>query len=288
MTQKNKLMMWAARASVSTAGILIVMKTYAFLITGSVAILASLFDSVQDLMTSAINFFSVKQSLQPADKRHRFGHGKAQGIGSFLQGLILIISALWLAFESTLHLGRHDMPTHSALGIGIIIASLVLTALLIRFQAFVIRQTNSLSIRADNAHYNGDLMMNAGVLISLFFSYAFSIGWIDSLFGILVSLYLFKSGLFILRAAVSMLMDEEMPQTVHTKIKNQMEMIHEIKQISDLRTRQSGTKMFIQMTFILDGTMSLAKAHFIADKAEKLIHEIYPDSEVMIHLEPEK
>ena len=99
MTNKNKLMMWASVASVTTAGGLILLKSLAFFMTGSIAILASLFDSVQDLMTSAINFITIKHSLQPADTKHRFGHGKAQGIGSFMQGLILLISAIWLAFE---------------------------------------------------------------------------------------------------------------------------------------------------------------------------------------------
>ena len=124
MTNKNKLMIGASVASVGTAGTLIVMKAFAFFMTGSVAILASLFDSIQDLMTSAINFFTVRHSVQPADKKHRFGHGKAQGIGSFVQGLILLISAGWLAFESALHLGRHEMPTHSIWGIVIILITL--------------------------------------------------------------------------------------------------------------------------------------------------------------------
>ena len=287
MTNKNKLMIGASIASVATATTLIITKAVAVLMTGSIAILASLFDSIQDLMTSCINFITIHHSVQPADKKHRFGHGKAQGIGSFIQGLILLISAGWLAFESALHLGHNEMPTHSLWGIGIILITLILTGLLIRFQAFVIRQTDSLSIRADNAHYNGDLMMNMGVLISLIFSYTFSIGWIDSLFGLLVSLYLLKSGLTILRAAIAMLMDEELPKHVQQKIKTQISAIREIKEIRDLRTRQSGTQIFIQMTLLLDGTMPLAKAHFIADKTESLIHEIYPDSEIMIHLEPE-
>lgn len=287
MTNKNKLMVGASIASVGTAITLILMKTFAFFMTGSVAILASLFDSIQDLMTSGINFFTVRQSVQPADKKHRFGHGKAQGIGSLFQGFILIISALWLIFESTLHFGRHEVPTHSVWGIGIIFATLILTSLLIRFQSFVIRQTDSLSIKADNAHYNGDLLMNLGVLTSLIFSYIFSIGWIDSVFGLLVGLYLLKSGLSILRASIAMLMDEELPHQVQQKIKSQLSPLKEIKKIHDLRTRQSGTQIFIQMTLILDGTMPLAKAHFIADKAEHLIHELYPDSEIIIHLEPE-
>ena len=212
MTHKNKLMLGASIASVGTASTLILMKTFAFFITGSVAILASLFDSIQDLMTSGINFFTVHHSVQPADKQHRFGHGKAQGIGSLFQGFILILSAIGLIFESALHLGRNEIPTHSFWGIGIILITIILTGCLIRFQTFVIRQTGSLSIRADNAHYNGDLMMNFGVLISLIFSYTFSIGWLDSLFGLLVSFYLLKSGIKILRASIAMLMDEELPK----------------------------------------------------------------------------
>ena len=287
MTHKNKLMLWAAIASVGTASILILMKVFAFFITGSVAILASLFDSIQDLMTSGINFFTIHHSVQPADKKHCFGHGKAQGIGSLFQGFILILSAGWLIFESALHFGRHEVPTHSVWGIGIILVTLILTGCLIRFQSFVIRQTDSLSIKADNAHYNSDLMMNIAVLTSLIFSYTFSIGWIDSLFGLLVSLYLLKSGLMILRGSIAMLMDEELPHQVQQKIKSQLSILREIKKIHDLRTRQSGTQIFIQMTLILDGQMPLVKAHLIADKAEKLIHELYPDSEIMIHLEPE-
>ncbi len=288
MTNKNKLMMWASVASVLTAGILILLKTEAFFMTASIAILASLFDSIQDLMTSFINFISVRQSVQPADREHRFGHGKAQGIGSFIQGLILLGSSFLLAFESALHLGRHESPTHSLWGIGIIFITLILTALLTRFQAFVVRQTGSLSIQADNAHYNGDLMMNLGVLVSLIFSSTFGIGWVDSLFGIGVSLYLLKSSIYILRAAVAMLMDEELPRQVQQKIKNQVHVLKEVKAIQDLRTRLSGTQMFIQMTLVLDGTMPLTKAHIVADQAEGLIREIYPDAEIMIHLEPDQ
>ena len=288
MVHKSKLMMWAGYASVGTAGILILMKTGAFLMTGSMAILGSLFDSIQDLMTSGINFVSIRHSLQPADKNHRFGHGKAEGIGSFVQGLILLISAGWLAFETFLHWGRHEVPVHSLWGIGVIFLTLILTSLLIRFQVFVVRQTGSLSVRADNAHYTGDLMMNMGVLASLAFGYAFSIDWLDIVFGFVVSLYLLKSAFFILRAAVAMLMDEEMPVHVQTKIKSQLSLLKEIKKVQDLRTRLSGCQMFIQMTLLLDGQMPLTKAHLVADKAENLIHKIYPDAEIMIHLEPKE
>ena len=164
---------------------------------------------------------------------------------------------------------------------------MILTGILIRFQSFVIRQTDSLSIRADNAHYNGDLMMNMGVLTSLVFSYTFSIGWLDCVFGLFVSLYLLKSALYILRASIAMLMDEEMPHQVSRKIMLQLEALREIKKIKDLRTRLSGTQIFVQMTLLLDGDMSLTKAHQVSDKAEGLIHEIYPNAEIMIHLEPE-
>ena len=188
--------------------------------------------------------------------------------------------------ESILHLWNYNVPSYSLFGIVIIFITLILTGVLIRFQIFVIHQTNSLSIKADNTHYNGDLVMNFGVLISLILSYIFSIGWIDSVFGILVGLYLLKSGLYIIKKAISMLMDEELPYQVKNKIKSQLSVLKEIQQIRDFRTRQAGIQFFIQLTLILDKNMSLKQAHLVADQAEKLIHDIYPDSETMIHLEP--
>ena len=107
---KNFLMKAAAVASVTVAGLGIIIKFVVFLLTGSIAVLSTLFDSLQDLLTSGINFFAIHHALQPADKHHRFGHGKAQAIGGLIQAIIIFLSAVILIFQSCQHWHNHQIP----------------------------------------------------------------------------------------------------------------------------------------------------------------------------------
>ena len=98
--EQSRLMTRATQASVAVAGILIAVKAIVFTLTGSVAILSALFDSVQDSVTSLVSMIAVRQAVEPADKNHRFGHGKAQAIGSFIQAIIISVATVLLALES--------------------------------------------------------------------------------------------------------------------------------------------------------------------------------------------
>ena len=97
---KNKLMKTASHASMATATLLIVLKLITFLITGSMAILSSLFDSIQDAMTSTVNLIAIRHATEPADKEHSFGHGKAHALGGVSQAFIIAIASLFLLKES--------------------------------------------------------------------------------------------------------------------------------------------------------------------------------------------
>lgn len=283
----SSLMLSASWASIGVALTLILLKALAFIGTGSIAILSTLFDSVQDLMTSLINFIAVKHSIQPADKKHRFGHGKAQGIGSLIQSLIILISGGILIYTSCQRLCHQTTPTELSIGFWIIGVALILTFTLIRFQKYVVRLTGSLSIKSDMSHYTGDILMNTGVLISLICSYFIKTGWLDALFGVGVGLYLIKVSYDIISQAIEMLMDTELPQELRHKIKESVLSIKEIHQITDLKTRQSGNKIFIQMTLHMTDSITLKKAHQLADQAEYIIHTDFPDSEIILHLEPD-
>ena len=168
----------------------------------------------------------------------------------------------------------------------IILIALILTFILISFQKYVIKITNSLSIKADRTHYTGDILMNIGVILSLICSYFIKTGWLDALFGVGVGLYLIKVSYQIIHQAIGMLMDTEMPKEVRHQIKETVLTIKEIHQISDLRTRQSGNIFFIQMTLHMTASLSLKQAHQLADQVEFKIHQKYPDSEIILHLEP--
>ena len=284
----NRLMKQAGYASVSVAVFLVFLKSVTFLITGSVAILSSLFDSVQDMMTSVVNVIAIKQAVNPADEKHRFGHGKAQAIGSLVQAFIITGAALFLLLESVERFCQPQPLSQMGIGLIIMVIAIIVTIILVRFQTYVIRRTQSLSIKADKAHYTGDILMNIGVMVAM--TLAYLTGWTrwDSLFGCGVAVYLFFVVYQIIRESFDMLMDTELPEDFRKQIRAIVYSFPPVKNMRDLRTRQSGSNAFIQFCIILDDSITLRQAHDITDKIEDRIKERFPDTEIIIHPEPQR
>lgn len=280
------LMRRATIASIVTAISLIILKFLTFVLTGSMAMLSTLLDSIQDSMTSFINFIAVKQATEPADKEHRFGHGKAQALGSASQGIIIAIASMLLICESISRLFEPKLITDIGLGVFITAIAIVATFFLVRFQKHVVKKTNSLSIKTDMLHYTGDIFMNIGVIVSMLMSYYLKWTFVDSLFGIAIGIYLLTVVYKILKESICMLMDTEMPNVIRGTIKK-IAMAHkDVHEIYDLKTRQSGEDIFIQFCIRLDKHLTLQQAHDITDEIEHEIHKVIPDSSVIIHPEP--
>ena len=283
---QNKWMLSVALASITTAVLLIMLKAAAFFVTGSMAMLSSLFDSIQDFMTSMVNMIAVRQAVVPADNHHRFGHGKAQGIGSLIQACIIIMAALFLLKESVGYLISGKKVVEIGMGIGVSCVAIIITFCLLMLQTWVVKQTGSLCIKTDKAHYTGDIFMNIGVVISLLLSSSLGWMWIDGAFGVAVGLYLLYAMIHVLQEAFAMLMDKELPESVRNKIKAIALSVPKVLNVSDLKTRQAGNRMFIQFVVQFDEKISLNSAHERIDEIEKKLFELYPESEIMIHAEP--
>ena len=282
----NALMKWASFASISTAVFLIVLKFCAYLITGSMAILSSLLDSVQDAITSLVNLFAIRHAIEPADAHHRFGHGKAQALGSLGQSVIIALAGLFLISQSVERF-LNPQPIHSlSVGLWVTVFAIFITLVLVSFQNYVIRKTNSLSLRADRAHYAGDVMMNVGVIISMLFAYFLHWDWVDALFGVGVGFYLLSQVWLLSRESFSMLMDTEIPQSLKHQIKEITMSFPSVLEMTQLKTRYSGNRIFIQFALYMDDDLSLKQAHDLIDKIEKALQKKIPEAEIIIHPEP--
>ena len=288
LSRSHLLMKQASIASVGTAIGLLLLKLITFLLTGSVAILSSFFDSAQDFLTSLVNLFAVHHATQPADRKHRFGHGNAQALGGMLQGFIITLFSLFLLQESIKKILHPTPLSQINLGIFITIIAIIATILLVMFQTYVIKQTDSLSIKADKMHYTGDILMNIGVIVSIIVTNRFGWLWIDALFGIGVSLYLFWGVYCVVKASVIQLMDTEISEAFREDIIRISLSFPEIKRIYHLCTRQSGETLFVQFCVAMDGNLSLNKAHLITHKIENKIRKTYKNTKIIIHPEPEE
>jgi len=282
---RAKQLRTATYASVATAVLLVSMKLGAWLMTGSVSILASLMDSLMDSAASALNLIAVRYSLVPADEEHRFGHGKAEPLAGVAQAAFIGGSAVFLTLHAVERLRFPRAVEEVRIGIAVMVVSIVLTALLLLIQRRAIQQTQSTAIRADALHYATDLLTNLSVIIALLLS-NYGWAWADSVMAISVAAYIFYSAGRIGYEAVQQLLDRELGAEVQAQILAIARRPPEVQGIHDLRTRQSGQVQFVQLHLELDGALSLQSAHAIADRVEREIRALLPDAEIIIHQDP--
>jgi ferrous-iron efflux pump FieF len=276
----------ATYSAIAVASTLVVSKTYAWYLTGSLSIQASLIDSLLDTFASLLNCVAVYHALRPADAEHRFGHGKAEALASLGQSIFIAISAGWLLKEVIKRLYQPEPLTYSTFAVMVMTSATALTFILVLGQRYVIKRTQSLAVSSDSLHYQTDLLSNIGVLVSFYLSSYFNVSYFDTGVGALISIYLLYSTGVIARKAFDILMDRELAKEVIEKITRIAQSHHKVLGIHDLRTRSSGHTEFVQMHLDLDKNMSLYHAHIIADEVAAEINKIYPNAQVIIHQDP--
>lgn len=281
----NNLIKLASWASVCVAIMLLLMKIYAWFATGSIGVLASLVDSLLDLLASLINMFAIRYAMVPADDEHRFGHGKAESLAGLGQALFISSSALFLIIYSIERMVNPSELRSIEVGSIVVGISIVLTFVLVAFQRFVAKKTGSLAIKADSLHYASDLLTNTGILIGLVL-YQQGIVQADPVIALAIGIYILKSAWDIGDEAVHHLLDRELPEEEQTQILAIANAPKEILEVHDLRTRQSGRTKFVQMHLVMQGSTPLSKAHEIGEQIEAEIENAFHDVDVLVHLDP--
>ena len=266
--RKDYLVRLASYASVVVAATLIIIKLYAWNLTDSVSILSSLVDSLLDILASLVTAFAVHHALQPADREHRFGHGKAESIAGLGQSLFVIGSGFYLVSESVLRIFSPQAIQSSNKGIIVMLLSIFLSIVLVSFQRYVIKVSGSVAISADSLHYKGDILLNGSVILAIVLSTYFQWVLADPIIAISIAGYIFYLAYKLIRGSLDFLMDRELSDEDRERIKKAVLSHHEVEGIHDLRTRSSGRSSFIQFHLEIDGKKSLTESHRISDEVE--------------------
>jgi ferrous-iron efflux pump FieF len=273
---------WATYASVSIASVLIVLKAFAWWHTSSFSLQASLIDSVLDAVASFINLLAVRAALQPADRCHRFGHGKAESIAGLIQALLIALSACWL-LSQVLDRFLHPQPLQQAsVGLAVTAIAFVLTVVLIAYQNYVIQRTRSVAIAADKLHYLSDLLTNVSIMISLVITSVFSLFWVDAVLGAFIALYILKTSWDVGYESIHVLMDRELDETQREKILQLMFQVPSVQGVQDLRTRSSGIHKFIQGRLLFEPGGTFESIAASLETITDLLLEAYPEAEVIL------
>ncbi|MFE8100359.1 CDF family cation-efflux transporter FieF [Brenneria goodwinii] len=283
--QYTRLVTMAAVSATIVALVLFIMKLFAWWYTGSVSLLASLVDSLVDIAASLVNLLVVRYSLQPADTKHAFGHGKAESLAALAQSMFISGSALFLILTGLQHMMTPQTLNAPEVGIWVTVIALLATLLLVTFQRWVVKHTYSQAVRADMLHYQSDLLMNGAILVALVLSW-YGVTRADALFALGIGVYILYSALRMGYEAVQSLLDRALPDEERKAIVNIISGWPGIKGAHDLRTRRSGPTRFIQLHLEMDDALPLVQSHQIADDIEQALLKKFPDSDILIHQDP--
>ena len=284
--QAQRLRQRATYASLVVATVLIAAKFVAWIGTGSVALLSSLVDSLVDLAASLVNFLAIRHAVTPADREHRFGHGKAEPLAALGQSAFLVGSAILLMAEAIRRLVSPAPVANPPAGIAVMVFSIVVTFGLVAYQRHVVRNTGSLAVGADELHYRGDIILNFAVIATLVIGHLLPVPLLDPLFGAGVGVWIIYGAVKIARLSLTQLMDRELPDAERARVRAIAESHPEVVAVHDIRTRIAGPTAFIQLHIEMNGEMNLLRAHEISDDVEARLQRAFPHAEIIIHEDP--
>jgi ferrous-iron efflux pump FieF len=285
--ERSRLTARAALASIAMALILIGLKSWAAYQTDSTAMLGSLADSGLDLVASLVVLAGVRIAAAPADYDHRFGHGKAEALASLVQVILITISAIFIGVRAVQRLLSGAATAEAGLGIGVSLIAIVLTVALITYQRHVVKRTGSLAIGTDRLHYSSDLLLNGSVIVALALDQYAGRAGADAVFGLLIAAWLLWGAWTASSHALDQLMDKEWPDDLRDRFLAATKEYPELSGLHDFRTRTSGAHNFAQFHVWVPPQWTVQEAHDRLDRVEEDLQRRFPNTEILIHVDPE-
>ena len=284
--KSKKLKKLSAAASIGLSAGLTLLKLFAALYTGSLAVLSSLIDSLADIFASSITYVAVRFSSMPASYGHRYGYGKAEAISALVQSAFIAGSGIFVLYDGIYRLFVPAQIARLEAGIVIMGVSLLATIGLICFQKHVAKKTRSLAIEADSEHYTVDVVTNLSIIVTLVLVSWLELSWIDTLTACGVAAFLLFNAYKLAAKAVGTLTDAELGPDIRKRV---CEIVLESpfsKGIHDLRTRDLGGVYMFEFHLELDGDLPLSAAHEMTEIVEDNLLDEFPGAQIIIHQDP--
>lgn len=277
-----------ALASIAIACIVLGTKYLAYWMTGSVALYSDALESIVNVVTAFVALIAVRISARPADRRHQFGHHKAEYFSAVLEGVLIIVAALLILNAAWQALREPRAFSEPWLGLAI---SGIATAINAAWSYALItygRRWRSPALVADGWHLFSDVATSVGVILGL--ALAVLTGWtiLDPALAALVTVNILAAGWRVVSSSISGLMDEAVDGDIGRRIRAVIaESAAGAIEAHDIRTRTAGRATFIDFHLVVPGTMSVADAHRICDRIEQALEAEVEGAEIVIHVEPE-
>jgi len=275
--------------SIASNSVLIALKIAAGAITGSIAILTEAAHSAIDLVASVIAFVAVRQADEPPDREHPYGHEKAENLAAAIEGMLILAGAAVIIYEATHRLVIGAMVEHLGVGLAVIGGSAVVNLAVSAYLSRRARALNSAALEGDAAHLRTDAYTSIGVFVGLGLALITGNDVFDPIAALAVAIAIVIAGLRILTRSSRVLMDEAPPAEELDRIEAAISDARPQEMVGyhKLRARRAGARRYVDLHVqFRDGT-TLEDAHSLAHRLRAAIEAEIPDSDVLIHVEPE-
>jgi len=290
----NRKKNFVAMISVVSNTALVAAKLAIGLLIGSISVISEAIHSGVDVFAAIIAVAGVRQSGQPADRQHAYGHGKFENLSGLIQALLIFIAAGWIVWEAIhklLHPQALDAP---GWGIFIMAISSIVNGLVAWMLFKVGNKTDSLALKADAWHCLTDVYTSMGVMAGLLliqlgdlFFRNHDHAWIDPVAAILVALLIVKAAWDLTVQSLQDLLDQSIPPVEEKKIKEILEAKYpRVIGFHNFRTRKSGATRFVEFHLLVNPQMPVKDSHALHHDIASEIRSHFSETEVMVHIEP--
>jgi cation diffusion facilitator family transporter len=280
----------AAGLSIASNGTLIALKLAAGAITGSIAIITEAVHSSIDMVASIVAFYSVRKADEPADESHPYGHQKVENLAAAIEGMLILVGAGIIVYESVRRLIEGSQVDTLGVGIGVIAFSMVANLVVSTYIYGQARATESPALEGDAAHLRTDAFTSAGVLVALILVQVTGVQELDAVVALAVAVAIVVSGVRILNRSSRVLIDEALPPEELEAVRSVIQESggDEIVGYHKLRARRAGNRRYVDLHVqFRDGT-TLKRAHDLTHELQGAIRSRLRGADVLIHLEPEE
>jgi cation diffusion facilitator family transporter len=281
----------AALLSIGSAMLLLCLKTFLVVRTGSLGVLSEALHSGLDLIAAMITFLSVRVSDQPADERHPYGHGKFENFSAFMETGLLVLTAIYIIYEAFSRLFFHSVHVQpSFIAILILLAALAIDLTRARALKAVARKYASEALEADALHFSTDVWSTIVVILGVALVWAgdyWNLPWLayaDAFAALGVAAVILWVGSQLGKRTLDALLDAA-PEGLQDEITDAVGRMDGVLDVERVRVRRSGNRHFVDATVSVPRTASLEQVHILTDAIERRIGEIAP-SDVIVHTEP--
>lgn len=284
MTQTLRLAVGSLIVGIAVLGL----KTFAYWLTGSIALMSDALESIVNVATALVALIAIRIASTPADAHHPYGHYKAEFFSAVLEGVMIIVAAMLIieeAYKGFLNPHPLDAPLEGLLVNGLATAINGFWCWMLIVQG---RRHRSPALVADGHHLLSDVISSGAVVLGVLL--AVITGWyvLDPLLAALVALNILWSGWKVVKSSLSGLLDEAVPDDMLASMRSVISKAATgAIEVHDLKTRHAGKMTFIDFHLVVPGTITVSEAHEICDKIEQAIKDGFGDVTVTIHVEPD-